>query len=44
MDKYEGTRFRRVRVALRDGRQAWTYVWVDPFDGMRVLTTSWGTT
>jgi gamma-glutamylcyclotransferase (GGCT)/AIG2-like uncharacterized protein YtfP len=44
MDEFEGPRYRRVRVTLRDGRQAWTYVWVDPFDGMRVLTTSWGTT
>ncbi len=44
MDEYEGKEYRRVRVTLRGGTQAWTYVWVDPFDGMRVLTTPWGTT
>ncbi len=44
MDEYEGAEYRRVRTGLTDGTQVWTYVWVDPFDGMRVLTTPWGTT
>jgi gamma-glutamylcyclotransferase (GGCT)/AIG2-like uncharacterized protein YtfP len=44
MDEYEGSEYRRVRVVLPGGVPAWTYVWVGPFDGMRELTTSWGTT
>ena len=35
--------YRRVRVALEDGTQAWTYVWTDPIDGMRALTATWET-
>lgn len=44
VDAYEGANFRRVRVTLDDGTQAWTYVWANPIDGMRELTTAWGTT
>ena len=43
LDDYEGKEYRRVRVTLAGGRQAWTFVWVDPFDGMRELTTPWRT-
>jgi gamma-glutamylcyclotransferase (GGCT)/AIG2-like uncharacterized protein YtfP len=43
VDEYEGKAYRRVRVAVDGGTQAWTYVWVDPIDGMRALTTPWGT-
>jgi len=43
LDDYEGEEYRRVRVTLAGGRQAWAYVWVDPFDGMRELTTPWRT-
>lgn len=44
VDGYEGRAYRRVRVTLADGSHAWTYVWTDPIDGMRALTTAWGTT
>ncbi|HWM07110.1 MAG TPA: gamma-glutamylcyclotransferase family protein, partial [Actinophytocola sp.] len=43
VDEYEGKEYRRVRVALGD-ELAWTYVWIDPFDGMRALTAPWQTT
>jgi gamma-glutamylcyclotransferase (GGCT)/AIG2-like uncharacterized protein YtfP len=41
VDEYEGAGYRRVRVTLDDGAQAWTYVWVGSVDGMPVLTSSW---
>ncbi|HEX2132109.1 MAG TPA: gamma-glutamylcyclotransferase family protein [Actinophytocola sp.] len=44
LDEYEGREYRRTRVVLDDDTVAWTYVWVDPFDGMSALTTPWGTT
>jgi gamma-glutamylcyclotransferase (GGCT)/AIG2-like uncharacterized protein YtfP len=44
LDEYEDREYRRTRVTLADGVIAWTYVWVDPFDGMSELTTPWGTT
>ena len=44
VDEYEGEEYRRVRVTLAGGTIAWAYVWVDPIDGMRSLTTPWGAT
>jgi gamma-glutamylcyclotransferase (GGCT)/AIG2-like uncharacterized protein YtfP len=44
VDAYEGASYRRVRVTLDDGMQAWTYVWTNPIDGMREVITTWGTT
>lgn len=44
VDEYEGAEYRRVRATLRGGTQAWTYVWVGTFDGMRELTGPWDTT
>jgi gamma-glutamylcyclotransferase (GGCT)/AIG2-like uncharacterized protein YtfP len=41
VDDYEGARFRRVRVTVDVGTQAWTYVWTGPVDGMRRLTNPW---
>ncbi|MGH3762829.1 gamma-glutamylcyclotransferase family protein [Actinophytocola sp.] len=38
LDEYEGKEYRRVRVTLDGGTQAWTYVWTSPFDGMREIT------
>jgi gamma-glutamylcyclotransferase (GGCT)/AIG2-like uncharacterized protein YtfP len=42
VDEYEGKAYRRVRVTADGGTQAWTYVWVDPFDGLRELAAPWG--
>lgn len=42
MDAYEGAEYRRVRVALPGGTISWTYVWVHPFEGFRMLTAPWG--
>lgn len=44
LDEYEGREYRRTRVKLADDTIAWTYVWVDPFDGMSELTTPWRAT
>ncbi|WP_018682630.1 gamma-glutamylcyclotransferase family protein [Actinokineospora enzanensis] len=41
LDRYEGDEYRRVRVVLTDGSLAWTYVWIAPFDDMRILATPW---
>jgi len=41
VDEYEGAGFRRVRVTLDGGTQAWTYVWTGPVDGMRTLAGPW---
>jgi gamma-glutamylcyclotransferase (GGCT)/AIG2-like uncharacterized protein YtfP len=42
LDIYEGTEYRRVRVALPGGLQCWTYVWVHSVEGLRMLTGPWG--
>jgi gamma-glutamylcyclotransferase (GGCT)/AIG2-like uncharacterized protein YtfP len=42
VDEYEGTEYRRVRVALPGGLQCWTFVWTNPVDGLRMLTAPWG--
>lgn len=42
LDVYEGTEYRRVRVALPGGLLCWTYVWTEPVAGLRILTTPWG--
>jgi gamma-glutamylcyclotransferase (GGCT)/AIG2-like uncharacterized protein YtfP len=41
VDGYEGAGFRRVRVTLDGGTQAWTYVWTGPVEGMRTLAEPW---
>ncbi|HEV7650386.1 MAG TPA: gamma-glutamylcyclotransferase family protein [Actinophytocola sp.] len=41
VDEYEGAGFRRVRVTVDGGTQAWTYVWTGPVDGMRPLPSPW---
>lgn len=41
MDEYEGVEYRRVRVSLPGGEECWTYVWTDPFDGLRPLNEPW---
>jgi hypothetical protein len=33
-----------VRVTLDGGTIAWTYVWTDPFDGLRELAAPWRAT
>lgn len=43
LDEYEGTEYRRVRVALPGGQLCWTYVWTGPVAGLRKLTAPWGT-
>ncbi|OLR89905.1 hypothetical protein BJP25_02570 [Actinokineospora bangkokensis] len=40
LDDYEGPEYTRVRVVV-DGALAWTYLWTDPVDGMRVLAGPW---
>jgi gamma-glutamylcyclotransferase (GGCT)/AIG2-like uncharacterized protein YtfP len=42
LDEYEGTEYRRVRVALPGGLWCWTYVWVNSIEGLRMLTAPWG--
>ncbi|TDV41775.1 gamma-glutamylcyclotransferase family protein [Actinophytocola oryzae] len=42
LDGYEGSEYRRVRVALPGGMWCWTYVWVNSTEGMRKLTAPWG--
>ncbi|MPZ81515.1 MAG: gamma-glutamylcyclotransferase [Actinophytocola sp.] len=44
VDEYEGEEYHRVRVTLAGGAVAWTYVWIDPIDGMPALSTPWGAT
>lgn len=44
LDEYEGVEYRRTRVVLAGGTIAWTYVWIDPVDGMPELATPWVTT
>lgn len=39
VDDYEGRAYARTRVTLAGGTIAWTYVWIDPFDGMSPLST-----
>jgi len=43
LDAYEGVEYRRVRTATSAGTPCWTYVWVDPVDGLRVLSAPWTT-
>lgn len=42
LDEYEGTEYRRTRIALPGGLSCWTYVWVDSVEGLRILTAPWG--
>ena len=42
LDEYEGDEYRRVRVALPDGRVCWTYVWTAAVGDMPVLPGGWG--
>jgi len=42
MDDYEGAEYRRVRVSLPGGPLCWTYVWINPTAGLRMLTGPWG--
>ena len=42
LDDYEGTEYRRLRVALPGGMWCWTYVWVNSIEGLRMLTAPWG--
>ncbi|MGB3438899.1 MAG: gamma-glutamylcyclotransferase family protein [Actinophytocola sp.] len=42
LDEYEGSEYRRVRVALPGGQLCWTYVWIEPIKGLRKLTAPWG--
>ncbi len=42
LDEYEGSEYRRVRVALPGGQLCWSYVWTNPVDGLRMLTAPWG--
>ncbi|UVS76846.1 gamma-glutamylcyclotransferase [Actinokineospora sp. UTMC 2448] len=41
LDEYEGPQYARVRVVLTDGSVAWTYVWLRPVSGMRLLGGPW---
>ncbi|MGW4115547.1 gamma-glutamylcyclotransferase [Actinosynnema sp. NPDC004786] len=41
LDEYEGDEYRRVRVALPDGRMCWTYLWTAPVAGMPLLPDGW---
>ncbi len=41
LDEYEGTEYRRVRVALADGRVCWTYEWTAPVTDMAELLRGW---
>lgn len=41
MDTYEGPEYRRELVTLADGTECWTYVWIEGFDGMRLLDGAW---
>jgi gamma-glutamylcyclotransferase (GGCT)/AIG2-like uncharacterized protein YtfP len=41
LDEYEGTSYRRVRVALPDGLVCWTYVWTASVRDMPVLSRGW---
>jgi gamma-glutamylcyclotransferase (GGCT)/AIG2-like uncharacterized protein YtfP len=41
LDEYEGTAYRRVRVALPDGLVCWTYVWIASVRDMPVLSRGW---
>ncbi|MCG8917446.1 gamma-glutamylcyclotransferase [Actinokineospora sp. PR83] len=40
LDEYEGPEYARVRVVV-DGAWAWTYVWLEPVEGMSVLSAPW---
>jgi gamma-glutamylcyclotransferase (GGCT)/AIG2-like uncharacterized protein YtfP len=40
LDAYEGPEYQRVRVRV-DGVECWTYVWIDGFEGMRLLEGAW---
>jgi gamma-glutamylcyclotransferase (GGCT)/AIG2-like uncharacterized protein YtfP len=42
LDEYEGAEYRRTRIALPGGLLAWTYVWVNSIEGLRILTAPWG--
>ena len=42
LDGYEGTEYRRIRIALPGGLLCWTYVWVNSIEGLRMLTAPWG--
>ncbi|GAA2825011.1 gamma-glutamylcyclotransferase family protein [Crossiella cryophila] len=37
LDEYEGTEYRRIRLALADGTVCWTYVFTAATDGFRVV-------
>jgi gamma-glutamylcyclotransferase (GGCT)/AIG2-like uncharacterized protein YtfP len=41
LDEYEGSRYRRERVATADGACCWSYVWDAPGDGLRPLPDGW---
>lgn len=42
LDEYEGDEYIRTRIALPGGLLAWTYVWVNSIEGLRMLSAPWG--